>query len=109
MKAYHDFIVQQQTHNYIVHSSTAPVRSLMDYCLLYNALLDVEEYEPINTNDFELKDRFDIRRWFDKLTLPSPVSLYVYSHGNTCRAIFCTRAMRKKFIDRYYMTGSKLL
>ena len=69
MKAYHDLLVQQQTHTAIVHSSTEPVWSFMDgifinikscygpdtpdYCLLYNALLDVAEYEPIHTNDFE--------------------------------------------------------
>ena len=85
MKAYHDFLVQQQTRTALVHSSTEPVRSFMDssfinikscygpvtpdYCLLYNALLDVAEYEPINTIDFEPEDRFDRRRWFEKLTL----------------------------------------
>lgn len=143
---YLHFLEGQQSRTKQNHDALQPVRSLKDdwlmrtiegtgdwnrqaYCSLQLFLEDKPLYEPHCLLDIQPSEAYRRRVWFDKLSLPYPVLLYIYRQGNylgnisyiwklpeqqaehsdvdvVCKLremlpIYTSRANRKEFSDKY--------
>ena len=100
-----------------------------EYAKLFEAIDKSPDYFPVFINDFAPEDRFIRRKWINMLQLPVKIFLYRYPHGNNLgtlsfawkvpnevdqtlnqrtiaqlnesQRIFCTRELRKEFLDKY--------
>ena len=93
------------------------------------------DYHPVFLNDFAPEDRFDRRKWINKLQLPVTIFMYRYPHGNNLgtlnfawkvpieidptqnqrtiaqlnnsQKLFYTREVRREFLDKYTHLAEK--
>jgi hypothetical protein len=147
MKQYLDFLMQQQERTSMMHSANDSARSRDDswshrtvencetvpqnYVSLNDRLQDLEY--SVSLMDFQSDDRFERRRWMDKLVTSYPLTIYIYRQGNYLGNLafvwklpphdvmkvkvkmkvkelipkYSSRGMRKDFIDRYKTAGVK--
>lgn len=101
MKKYHEHLVQQQHRSSAAHHNSEPLRDIKDnwitkpvqmcrgpvsaaYESLVEAMKDKSPYEPIPLLDYEPADRYDCRKWLEKMALPFPAVRYAYRQGNYC-------------------------
>lgn len=54
----------------------------IQYSNIQAAFDEVELYEPISVLDYEPKDCYDRRHWYEKLSTSMSLMMYVYPHGN---------------------------
>lgn len=76
-------LVRSPVENVIMKTipgNSMPVSS--EYADLLKVLDESADYHPVFLNSFAPDDRFDRRKWINKLQLPITIFMYRYPHGN---------------------------